>query len=196
MKPIYWYILLVIEVLLVGATIALRAMPLLIIALALPLLMYLLFKPDEDEEDAPISESEMDKRIALGKARVEAILKAEPKVPSGEARIRLLRICALAERIFDNFEDDPGDLAKAGRFLMYLDRFLPLVERYARLSSTPEGRELLSEEYNEDEFHELLETAEEGFSKGFKNYLANDVVEMKFFGKVLKRMMDVAEVGK
>ena len=195
MKRTTLTILLVVEAVLVALIIRLRALPLLVIALALPALAYLALKRD-DPEDAPMKPSEMAARIERGQATADGIRALAPNVEDGIARIRLLRICDLAERIFSNFEDDPSDLAKAGRFLMYLDRFLPLVERYARLCSTPEGRELLKEEYGDQEFHELLQTAEQSFSQGFKNYLSNDVVEMKAFGRVLKRMMDVAEVGK
>lgn len=195
MKPMLTTLLIITEVLLVAAAIYFRAIPLIVVALALPLLVNMLVRRI-DEDEAAMSVSGMSGRIERGRDTADSIREHVPLVDDALARIRLLRICDLAERILDNFEADPADKTKAGRFLMYLDRFLPLVERYARLSSTIEGRELLAHEYGDQEFHQLLETAEQSFTQGFKNYLSNDVVEMKAFGRVLKRMMDVAEVGK
>lgn len=135
-------------------------------------------------------------KIREGRAKVAELTDVARTMADTAARERVLRVAAMAERIFDNFEEDPADAAKAGRFLLYLDRFLPLVARYARLSATPEGRELLKERSDDEEFYKLLEVAEESFAQGYKNYLENDVVEMRTFGRVLRKMMDVAEVGR
>jgi hypothetical protein len=79
---------------------------------------------------------------------------------------------------------------------LYLDRFLPLIERYVRLSSTPEGRQVLKKSSEDEGFVELLDVVEQGFSNGFQNYLENDVVELRTLSRVMKKMMNVAEIGK
>lgn len=138
----------------------------------------------------------IDEKIRQGLARVAAIRQLVPAGADKSVRDRVGRIADLAQRIFDNFKDDPSDKAKASRFLLYLDRILPLIERYARLQSTPEGRKMLQESGDDQEFRELLETAEQGFAQGLQNYLENDVVELRTFARVLKKMMHVAEIGK
>lgn len=147
-------------------------------------------------EASGLSTQDMLRRIQESRKKLHAIQGFARDVPDPEVQQRLLRVCSLADRIFKNFEDDPQDIAKASRFLLYLDRFLPLIEKYARLSSTPQGRELLKKSGDDAEFRELLQVVEEGFSKGFQNYLENDVVELRTFGRVLKKMIHVAEIGK
>jgi len=134
--------------------------------------------------------------IRQGRDRVDEIRKLASGMKARELRGQLERICALASQIFDNFNEDPADIAKASRFLLYLNRFLPLIERYARVSATQEGRELLQHSQDDREFGELLNTVEQSFRQGFQNYLQNDVVEMRTLGRVLKKMMTVAEIGK
>ena len=138
----------------------------------------------------------MQKCIAMGLQNVKQIRRMAYQVREDAIRMQLVRICDLADRIFHNFEQDPSDAAKASRFLLYLDRFLPLIERYARLSATREGRLLLERSGDEAEFRMMLNTVEQGFTQGFENYLQNDVIELRTFGRVLKKMMDVAEIGK
>lgn len=147
-------------------------------------------------EAAGLSQQDMLRRIKQARKKVVAIQDLAGGVPDQDVRARLLRVCSLSDRIFKNFEDDPDDIAKASRFLLYLDRFLPLIEKYARLSATPQGRELLKKSGDDEEFKELLRVVEEGFAKGFQNYLQNDVVELRTFGRVLKKMIHVAEIGK
>lgn len=147
-------------------------------------------------EASSLGKEDMLRRIRVARKTVDGIQQLAANVPDKEIHDRLLRVSALADKIFDNFEDDPGDIAKASRFLLYLDRFLPLIEKYAKLSSTPQGREMLQKSGDEEEFKELLQVVEEGFGKGFQNYLENDVVELRTFGRVLKKMIRVAEIGK
>ncbi|THB66852.1 MAG: hypothetical protein D6E12_09725 [Desulfovibrio sp.] len=148
------------------------------------------------QEARALTNVSMQDKVKAGATKVVAIRDLAETIQNPDVQAKVRNICDLADRIFANFEHDPSDLAKAGRFLLYLDRFLPLLERYARLSATPEGRELLAKRSDDEEFFALLDVAEKSFTSGFQNYLENDVVEMRTFGRVLKKMMDVAEVGK
>ncbi len=148
------------------------------------------------QEATGLTPEHMLRRIRSSRQILTAIRGAAGNIPDHDVQERLQRVCDLSERIFGNFEEDPEDIPKASRFLLYLDRFLPLIEKYARLSSTDEGRALLEKSGDNEEFSELLVTVEQGFAKGFQNYLENDVVELRTFGRVLKKMIDVAEIGK
>ncbi len=127
---------------------------------------------------------------------VQRIRAAAADTPDKEASRLLRSLADLADRVLDNFKDDPGDLRKSSRFILYLEKLLPMAERYARLAATPEGRELLRERGEDKAFLDALSKAEEAFAQGYKNYLENDVVELGRLGRVMTRMMDVAEIGK
>ena len=135
-------------------------------------------------------------KVKEGERNTAKIRRLIADTPDKELRDKIANICDIAERILANFQDDPADLAKAGRFLLYLERFLPLIEKYTRLSATPEGRELLRASNEDDVFAQLLETAEQSFRQGFKNYLEKDAVQLRTLGRTLKKMMTIAEIGK
>jgi len=138
----------------------------------------------------------MQSKISKGLMNVIAIRNQASNIEEVKIKDQIIRICDVAYRIFKNFEEDPSDVAKASRFLLYLDRFLPLIERYVRLSSTSEGRQVLEKSSEDEEFVELLDVVEHGFTNGFQNYLENDVVELRTLSRVMKKMMNVAEIGK
>ncbi len=148
-----------------------------------------------NRQAASMSTGAILQRIMTNLQKVQAIRQLADSIPEKDVRDQIHRICDMATRIFHNFQQDPGDIDKASRFLLYLDRFLPLIEKYARLSSTPAGRDLLQQSGDDAEFREVLKTVEQGFTQGFQNYLANDVVELRTYGRVLKKMMHVAEIG-
>ena len=138
----------------------------------------------------------MQTKISKGLMNVIEIRNQASNIEEVKIKDQIIRICEVAYRIFKNFEKDSSDVAKASRFLLYLDRFLPLIERYVRLSSTPEGRQVLKKSSEDEGFVELLDVVEQGFSNGFQNYLENDVVELRTLSRVMKKMMNVAEIGK
>jgi len=138
----------------------------------------------------------MQTKISKGLMNVIEIRNQASNIEEVKIKDQIIRICDVAYRIFKNFERDSSDVAKASRFLLYLDRFLPLIERYVRLSSTPEGRQVLKKSSEDEGFVELLDVVEQGFSNGFQNYLENDVVELRTLSRVMKKMMKVAEIGK
>ncbi len=149
-----------------------------------------------EQEARGITADQVKDKIAEGQRQLQRIREHIPRMAPAELKAKVEHICELADQIFDNFQADPSDQAKASRFLLYLSRFLPLIERYSRLSSTPAGRELLEKTGDDKEFRTLLDSVEKGFTRGLQNYLREDAAQMRTFGRVLKRMMDVAEIGK
>lgn len=135
----------------------------------------------------------MRSKIREGGEMLRAIRELSRGMVQKEIREQVIRICDMGERIFNQLEADPSDILRSSRLLLYLGRFLPLIENYARVSSTRTGREMLG---RDKEFLEVLNAVEQGFEQGFKNYLEKDVVEIKTMGRILKKMMNVAEIGK
>ncbi len=135
-------------------------------------------------------------KVMASQSMVDEIQKLAGQTPDTQARKKLLQLCEVSRLIFRNFQQDPRDITKSGRFILYLERILPMARHYVRVASTPQGRELLKERSEDEAFLQYLDTAIKGFNQGFKNYLDNDVVELKRLGTVVTRMMDVAEIGK
>lgn len=135
-------------------------------------------------------------KVGTGMQKVSTIRGLANSIADSQVKNKILGIAELSDRMLRNFAQNPGDLGQAGRFLLYLDKFLPLIERYARLSGTPEGRELLLKTSDDAEFWELLHTAEESFTENFQSYLQNDAVELRTLGRTLKKMMNVPQIGK
>ena len=132
-------------------------------------------------------------KIGEGREMLSAIRRLSSKMIQKEIQEQVIRICDMGERIFNQLEAEPSDILRSSRLLLYLSRLLPLIEKYARVSSTRTGREMLG---RDKEFLEVLNAVEQGFEQGFKNYLEKDVVEIKTVGRILKKMMNVAEIGK
>jgi 5-bromo-4-chloroindolyl phosphate hydrolysis protein len=130
--------------------------------------------------------------IAEGQKKLDEIRRLAGRIGQVQIRDQLFRICDIGTRIFHNLKDDPSHLSKSGRFLLYLDRFLPLIEKYARVTSSRTGIEMIG---SDKEFLETLGSIEQGFEQGLRNYLERDVVEIKTAGRILKKMMNVAEIG-
>lgn len=135
----------------------------------------------------------MQSKIGEGREMLRAIRDLSRGMVQKEIREQVIRICDMGERIFNQLEADPSDILRSSRLLLYLSRFLPLIEKYARVSSTRTGREMLD---RDKDFLEVLNAVEQGFEQGFKNYLEKDLVEIKTVGRILKKMMNVAEIGK
>lgn len=135
-------------------------------------------------------------KVRSSRIMVDEIHRLAQQAPDKQARAKLLQLCEISGLILKNFEEDPRDITKSGRFILYLERILPMARHYVRVASSPQGRELLKERNEDEAFLQYLDTAINGFNQGFKNYLDNDVVELKRLGNVVTRMMDVAEIGK
>lgn len=127
----------------------------------------------------------------------EDLVAYRDKMRDAELICRLDGVLALARRIFRSFEEDPDDVRKAGRFLLYMNRLLPIVERYVKLSQTEQGLKLLEEQgFGREAMLELMAKTESAFAEGYAAYLENDVVELKRLGAVMSKMMDVARIGR
>ena len=145
------------------------------------------------QEAKKMTQESMADKILNGKKKLNSIREISKTIYQPAIRQQIVRICDLGDRIFQGFDDDPHAVSGASRFLLYIDRILPYVEKYAKVSSTRTGTEMIKKD---GEILEVLNSLEQGFEQGFKNYLEKDVVELKTVGRVLKKMMSVAEIGK
>lgn len=129
-------------------------------------------------------------KLKDGLQKVSSIRGWAGSIRDEEVRRKVLGLAELADRILREFAHKPPDPpGQVGRFALYLEKFLPVVERYARLSSSPEGREMLMKTTHDPEFWELLHTAEDNFTRAFQDYLADNAMELRAFGRNLNKMM-------
>ncbi|MBF0379055.1 MAG: 5-bromo-4-chloroindolyl phosphate hydrolysis family protein [Desulfamplus sp.] len=145
------------------------------------------------QEAKKMTQESMSDKILKGKKKLNEIRAISKTIHQPTIRQQIVRICDLGDRIFKGFDEEPHAVSGASRFLLYIDRILPYVEKYAKVSSTRTGTEMIKKD---GEILEVLNSLEQGFEQGFKNYLEKDVVELKTVGRVLKKMMSVAEIGK
>lgn len=140
-----------------------------------------------------MTEEGMVDKILKGKKKLHEIREISKVIHQIAIRQQIVRICDLGERIFKSFDEEPHAVSGVSRFLLYIDRILPYIEKYAKVSSTRTGTEMIGKD---GEILDVLNSLEQGFEQGFKNYLEKDVVELKTVGRILKKMMNVAEIGK
>jgi hypothetical protein len=139
--------------------------------------------------------AEMRRRIRAGLGDAARIRDAAVDIPDARVQHKIIHVCDLAERMFNSFALENKNKARTARFVLYLEQFLPLIERYTKLSAMPEGRELLLKSSGDAEFWELLHQAETEFEQGLTAYLADDAVEMRNMGRTLRKMMTVREIN-
>jgi hypothetical protein len=137
---------------------------------------------------------EMRSRLLEDQEKLAQIRESCLRLEDEEIRLKILTICGLAEGIFNNLLEGQISGPHLGRFFLYLERTIQVVERYSGLSADPMGKQLLKEERSE--FLQLLNQAQEAFTKGYRNLLNDRIVEFKTMGRVLGRMMEIAEIGR
>ncbi len=145
-------------------------------------------------EARDLAPKEMQSKLLGDREKLARIRELCVGIEDDSIKLKILTICGLAEGIFDNLLENQAAGPSMSRFFLYLERTIQVVERYSRISANPLGRQMLREE--EKEFLQLLNQAEEAFTTGYRNLLNNQIVEFKTMGRVLGRMMELAEIGK
>jgi 5-bromo-4-chloroindolyl phosphate hydrolysis protein len=110
-------------------------------------------------------------------------------------RERVESVCDIAEKIFDNFAQDPEDLKQAQRFVVQFQKLLPIVENYVHLSSDPDRREVLTPE-DEAAIKDTLDAYAGNLKEAYQAYQENNLQKLRMATGVLKRMVDMDGVGK
>lgn len=136
-----------------------------------------------------MTQEDINRIVRDGHVKVASLRSLAREARDKNVGTKILAICALADRIFDNLRDDPRDIRVAKRFLdYYLDATVFIVERYLDLSlrdsNSPELRALMPK------FTDLLNTIHTTFEKQYKNLLRNDVLALDTEMTVLKQMME------
>jgi len=122
------------------------------------------------------------------RAEVVRLRQLAGGIDNPELRTRLDSVCALADKILDNFEQDPDDLQRAHHFLSHFQKVLPMVGHYAHLSRDPDRRQVIGDE-DEALVIETVATLENSLREAYRAFQDNNLQEMRVATGTLKRMM-------
>ena len=113
-----------------------------------------------------------------------------PAVPHPTIRNRVSAVCTLAEKIFDNFAEDPEDIRRAHRFLSQFQKVLPIVQDYVHLASDKDRRQVLTEA-DEQNIELTLEAFEDNLRDAYQGFQENNLHKLRMATGTLKRMLEM-----
>ncbi len=136
--------------------------------------------------------AQMSERITENKRTVRALRGLSTSIQDPGIREKLVAICAIAEKIFLNFEQDPEDIKRAHRFLSQFQKLLPIIEDYAHLTSDPDRRAVLTDE-DEQNIRTTLDAFLSNLKQSYQAFQDNNLMKLRMSTGVLKRMIDMDE---
>ena len=134
-------------------------------------------------------------RVERDRQEVKDLRRLARSIREPGVRDRVLAVCDIAEKIIDNFAEDPEDLKQAQRFVVQFEKLLPIVESYVHLSSDPDRRAVLTAQDQAD-LKETLDAYAENLKQAYQAYQENNLQKLRMTTGVLKRMVDLDGIGK
>ena len=134
--------------------------------------------------------SQLSMQIKMHQRELVALRQWIPSVPNEAIRSRVTAVCTLAEKIFDNFEEDPDDIRRAHRFLSQFRKVLPIVRDYVHLASDRERRKVLTAE-DEQNIAQTLEALEDNLRNAYQGFQENNLQKLRMATGTLKRMLEM-----
>jgi len=135
---------------------------------------------------------QMSREIRAEQRQLRQLARLSQSIGHPGIRERLDAICGLAEKIFQNFKEDPEDMRQAHRFLSQFRKILPIVENYVHLSTDPDRKGVLSDD-DEAEIEAALEGFKDNLREVYQAYQENNLQRLRFTTGTLRRMMDMEE---
>ncbi|OHD56665.1 MAG: hypothetical protein A2Y33_13160 [Spirochaetes bacterium GWF1_51_8] len=138
--------------------------------------------PEQKQKPAPDAPVDL---IAEGNRRIGIILEEAKRIKSQEVKDKIAAICEISGRIFDHLREDPSDLKRAKKFVLYyLDSTTTIVKKYADLSRHTVQSADMTKTLKRAET--LLDTIREAFEKQLLSFLENDVMDLDVEVKTLE----------
>jgi 5-bromo-4-chloroindolyl phosphate hydrolysis protein len=134
-------------------------------------------------------------QIEKDRKAVHNLRRLAKSITDANIRERVHAVCDIAEKIFDNFAEDPEDLKQAQRFVVQFQKLLPIVENYVHLSSDSDRREVLTVE-DETNIKDTLDAYTGNLKEAYQAYQENNLQKLRMATGVLKRMVDMDGIGK
>jgi 5-bromo-4-chloroindolyl phosphate hydrolysis protein len=137
---------------------------------------------------------QLERQIQADRAAIDNLLGLARAIDDEEIRSRVEAVCRIAEKIFDNFAEDPEDVKQAQRFVVQFQKLLPIVENYVHLSSDADRRAVLTAQ-DEANIKETLDAYTNNLKAAYQAYQENNLQKLRMATGVLKRMVDMDGVG-
>jgi 5-bromo-4-chloroindolyl phosphate hydrolysis protein len=134
-------------------------------------------------------------QIEGDKKATENLRRLAASIDDTGIRQRVHAVCDIAEKIFDNFAEDPEDIKRAQRFLIQFQKLLPIVENYVHLASDHDRRQVLTPE-DEVDIRHTLDAYTGNLKAAYQAYQENNLQKLRMATGVLKRMVDMDGTGK
>ena len=143
-------------------------------------------------------------QLALGQLReqierdrktVKNLRQLSRAIENRDIREKVIQVCDLSQKIFDNFRQDPDDIRRAHRFLSHFKKLLPIIENYVHLSSDPDRREVLADA-DERNISSTLDDFLANLKAAYKAFQENNLQQLRIATGTLKRMVDMDTTGK
>jgi hypothetical protein len=126
---------------------------------------------------------------------VKNLRRLAKSIDNLEIRGRVQAVCDIAEKIFENFTEDPEDLKLAQRFVVQFQKLLPIVENYVHLSSDADRRKVLTAD-DETDIKDTLDAYAGNLKEAYQAYQENNLQKLRMATGVLKRMVDMDGISK
>ncbi|MGD9139128.1 MAG: 5-bromo-4-chloroindolyl phosphate hydrolysis family protein [Desulfobacterales bacterium] len=139
--------------------------------------------------------AQLSAQIDLDRKAIKNLRRLAKSIADLSIQKRVEAVCDIAEKIFDNFVEDPDDLKQAQRFVVQFQKLLPIVENYVHLSSDPDRREVLTSD-DEAAIRDTLDAYTGNLKEAYQAYQENNLQKLRMATGVLKRMVDMDGVGR
>ena len=137
-----------------------------------------------------ITPQHMWKVMETGLKQVHTLYNMAPKINDRYARMRVEQAADVAERIFDQFMDDPSDIRRSTDFLaVFLPKSIEIVEKYVKL----EKKQGIPIE-TMTEVRAVLDTLENTFEQQYQKNLTNDTNELSIVAEALDKRMQLSGI--
>ncbi|NPV02972.1 MAG: hypothetical protein HPY53_16480 [Brevinematales bacterium] len=142
-------------------------------------------KPAEKPAASPAKTADPGDLIEEGNRRIAEILENAKRIKNQEIKDKIAAIVEVSGRIFDDLRQDPSDVKKAKKFVLYyLDSTSIIVKKYADLSKYTYRNKDMDDTLKRAET--LLDSIKEAFEKQLLALLENDVMDLDVEIKTLE----------
>ncbi|HNR88989.1 MAG TPA: 5-bromo-4-chloroindolyl phosphate hydrolysis family protein [Spirochaetota bacterium] len=141
-----------------------------------------------------VSQSDLRATLAEGSRKLNEMRSYGMRIRNAEVKRKVYDICAVVERIYDNFKKDPKDIKAAKQFLSYyFDAVINILKRYVELSSQPVQSAEVKASLEKAEG--ILDSIHRAFEAQYDKLLRDDVLDLETEIKVLKNMITMEGLG-
>ena len=132
--------------------------------------------------------------VKMGREKVKKIFYYQYQIPKPEVKKQVETLCMTAEKIINEFQNDPKDIKSARRFIhYYLDATIKILDRYIDLTK----QDVKSEEADKmiTEVEQVMNsTLQEIYQKQYQKLMTDDVLDLDVEIELLKKTLKMDDI--